>query len=260
MLHSIKIGTGNKHLIFVHGNSQSAESWLQIINDSALKEYTNLALDLPGHGQSYRSQSPAVDYSLKGLAKCVDEFLKPFETNPFVLIGLSLGTNVITELTGVHNNCKGVVLISADIMGKNLQVTDILKPNPNLAACFTEYPTEDALKLLIDDCVYLASDEQKTEIRKDFLATDPLFRSNMAACIGAQDYSDELLAIENRNIPIAVVFGDQEKLVFTDYLDKVLFKKWKNKTILIPNSGHCIQYDQPTALANIIAEFAKEVF
>jgi pimeloyl-ACP methyl ester carboxylesterase len=247
-------------LIFVHGNSQSAESWSQVSAQSVLQDYTLIAVDLPGHGKSFRSKEPLTDYSLKGLSKHLDDFIKNFESTPFMLVAFSLGANVVGELQNKFKNCKGIVLAGPSIIGKNLQVADVLQPNPNTTALFTENPCDAEIELLITDLVCNTTVEWKKKIKADIKITDPLFRSSVAASVGAQDYSDELLNIEKRNIPLAVVFGSREKLCFTDYLDKTDLKKWKDKTILIPDSGHCIQYDQPENLAAVIAEFAKEVF
>jgi len=258
MLNYIKTGTGSKHIIFIHGNSQSAESWIEVINSSALKNYTNIAIDLPGHGESFKSTDPINDYCYQGLTKHVEDFIINDQAESFIIVGLSLGTNIIGELKSEFKKCKGIMLISSCVVGKGLQVSDVLDiANPNLPTCFTANPSDEEIEALIADAADTKSREGKEKIKKDFITTDPLFRLTMAT---AKDDTNEIENIENRRIPIAVVFGENEKLCFKDYLDKIEFKKWKNKTITIADAGHCMQYDQPETLANLVSDFAKDCF
>jgi pimeloyl-ACP methyl ester carboxylesterase len=82
----------------------------------------------------------------------------------------------------------------------------------------------------------------------------------MAASIGTGDYSDELQKIQSTNLPVAVVFGAEDKLCFTDYIDKTPLTQWHSKSQLVPNSGHCVMLDQPDELVKILNEFASDCF
>jgi pimeloyl-ACP methyl ester carboxylesterase len=261
MLHHRVSGNGTSQIVFIHGNSQSHEYWKFVLQDTRLDaQYKLIALDLPGHGNSFRSSDPSKEYALKGLAKSVQEFLSHFEKEPYLLIGCSLGSNMIGEIATELKNCKGFLLTSPCAIGKGLTVPEIIQPNPNLAAAFTAHPTEEAIDQLVDDSAYGLAEELKQFCKTIYKKTDPEFRVSMAECIGRGEYSDELSNLENSLLPVAVVFGEHDKLCFTDYLDKVPFRKWRNKTVLIPDSGHSSMLDQPVALAGIIADFAADCF
>src|ERR1035437_822822 len=99
MLNHQTKGSSNKKIIFVHGNSQSLHYWDEIIRNHTLVEnYSLITMDLPGHGQSFRSKEPQKDYSLIGMAKYVKDFVSKFENEEYILIGNSLGTNLIGEI------------------------------------------------------------------------------------------------------------------------------------------------------------------
>ncbi|MHB8260212.1 MAG: alpha/beta fold hydrolase [Bacteroidia bacterium] len=251
-------GTGNKTIIFIHGNSSSLEIWNDVVNNNLLSEYTLISLDLPGHGKSFKSTEPEKDYSLKGMAVHVKALIKQLNLKDHTVVGNSLGCNIIGEATDGLQNCKGIMFTGSSAIGKNLTVADIMKPNPNAAALFTPEPTDEQIDLLIGDIAYSLTAQQKEFIKQDIKNTDPQVRVQIATAVGKQEYSDELTAIETTKLPVAVVFGEEDKLCMTDYLDKVPFPKWKNKSILIPNSGHFSQLDQPQALAVLIKEFAQE--
>jgi len=61
-------------------------------------------------------------------------------------------------------------------------------------------------------------------------------------------------------LPVAVVFGAEDKLGFTDYIDKTPLTQWHSKSQLVPNSGHCVMLDQPNELVKMVSEFADDCF
>ncbi|CAN5227929.1 alpha/beta hydrolase [soil metagenome] len=257
MLNYKSTGQGVKKIIFVHGNSQSAEYWDQILNQSVLSDqWTLIAVDLPGHGKSFRSSDPEKDYSMKGMANHLREFLAHFEQEEYVLVGNSFGTNLIGEIALELRNCKGIMLTAADIIGKGLSTAEIIQPNPNVLACFIAEPSQEQIDSLVSDAVWNLSEELMARMKIIFRHTDPAFRLQIADSIGRAEYSDEILNLENSKLPVCVLFGEKEKLIFPDYLDKINFKYWRNKTIIIKDSGHCSQLDQPIILAEHIREFA----
>lgn len=260
MLNHITTGSGKNHIIFIHGNSQSAECWQEITSQPLLANYTCVALDLPGCGKSFRSETPEQDYTIKGLSKHVKGFLQGFENNPYMIVGCSLGANLIGEIGDELINCKGVMLSSPSIIGFNLTVADILKPNPNLGAMFLEKPTDEQLNLLLNELGDNLTPNLKEDIKTVFNAVDPKFRTVMATSIGTGDYSDELQKLQNSNLPVAVIFGADDKLCFTDYIDKTPLTQWHHKSVLVPNSGHFTMLDQPNELIKILTEFADDCF
>jgi pimeloyl-ACP methyl ester carboxylesterase len=261
MINYITIGKGVKQLIFIHGNSQSCEGWGLVMNNNLLSDnYKLIAIDLPGHGKSTRSDEPKKDYSLFGMAKLVKDFISGFDKDEYILVGNSLGANIIGEIANELSNCKGIMITGSSAIGKNLTAADIIKPNPNIVACFMADPTDQQIEQVINEVGVNLTVFQKEDIRRNFKNTDPAFRTSMAEAIGTGSYADELSNMEKSGVQISVVFGEEDKLCFTDYLDKVPFKKWKNKTLLIPNSGHFSQLDQPELLVSIIKEFSDDCF
>lgn len=261
MLHHQTKGNSNKQIIFIHGNSQSSETWDLIINSTDLSaNYKLITVDLPGHGKSFRSKEPEKEYSVFGIANALKDFISEFNNEEYILVGNSLGANLIGEIAGELVNCKGIMLVGSSAVGKGLTLADILKPNPNLGAAFMAEPNNEQTNILIDDLGCNLTDVQKKEIKFLFKNTDGNVRVQLGIAITNGEYSDELKNIELSKIPTAVVFGEEEKLCVIDSLDKISFPKWKNKTHLITNSGHFPQIDQPNALTNIIQEFASDCF
>ena len=261
MLNYQTTGKASNQLIFIHGNSQNLSCWDALINNVSLSDqYSLITLDLPGHGNSFKSNDPQKDYSVKGMSLHVIDFLNAFNNQPYILIGNSLGTNIIGEIATTLINCKGIILTSSTALDHDSQITDLVWPNPNVAAFYMEHPTEDQLDRLIEDLAERLTADQQEYLKKTFLQTDPECRVQIGISAAEKKVANELQNIEKSGIPIGVVYGENDKFCKTDFLDKRPFKKWKNKTILLPGSGHCSQIDQPVLLANIIEAFAKDCF
>lgn len=203
MINHHRVGSSDKKIIFVHGNSQSLHCWDNIIgNQTLIENYSLITIDLPGHGQSFRSKDPEKDYSLFGIAKHLKNFLADFEDDEYVLVGNSLGVNLIGEIAKELINCKGIMTIGSTAMGKNLKPSDIIKPNPNVGALFIAEPSDEQINLFVEEVAYLLSDEKKKEVKIAFNNTDGNFRARMAVSIFNEEFSDELLNMELSKIPI----------------------------------------------------------
>jgi pimeloyl-ACP methyl ester carboxylesterase len=254
--------TGNspKQIIFIHGNSSSLEVWNDVVSNPLFADYKLITIDLPGHGQSFRSLEPEKDYTLMGMANHLKAFIEDLNLNEYIIIGHSLGSNIVGEATDAFDGCKGFLLMGASIIGNGLSVGDIFKPNPNVGAYFMSEPNNEQLDVLVEDVAYNITPSQREFIKADFKNTDPQVRVQMAAAVAKNEYTDEIKNIEQTQRPVAVVFGAEDKLCNIAYLDKVPLDKWENKTFLIPKSGHFSQLDQPKVLAQIISEFAKNCF
>jgi pimeloyl-ACP methyl ester carboxylesterase len=252
--------SSSEQIIFIHGNSQSAKCWEDVFLQQTLQNYTLIAMDLPGHGDSFRSTNADADYSLKGLAKYALDFIKQFESRPYIIVANSLGANIVGEMILQLRNCKGAMLTGSSALGFGLGASEIIMPNPNVGICFAEEFTGEQLNLLIEDCAVNLPEDKKEKIRVLFRKTDPSVRSSLAKCVANQDFSDEIKNMANSKLPLVWVYGEEEKVCFTNALDKLKIPKWKNKSLLIKNSGHFSQLDQPQKLAELITEFAKESF
>ncbi|MDB5111961.1 MAG: alpha/beta hydrolase fold protein [Mucilaginibacter sp.] len=260
MIYSKTKGNSNKYILFFHGNSQSHETWDAVINEELLDDFTLLTVDLPGHGKSFHSIRPEIDYTLKGMSVQIKELILSYQEFEYIIVANSIATNFIAEIAPGLLNCKGLFLTGACIIGGSFTTADVFQLNPNLAAAFAAYPADEELNLLLDDMAYQISDELKQKCKNTFLNTDPLFRTTLNESITAEDWSDEIENLENMDIPIAIVYGKNEKINHFHYLNRSNIKKWENETLLIPDAGHCIQLDQPKLLAAMINDFAQYCF
>jgi pimeloyl-ACP methyl ester carboxylesterase len=71
MLNAQITGKSSQKIVFIHGNSSSSNYWKSALDSSLKENYTCVAIDLPGHGASFRSKEPLNDYTMQGLANYV---------------------------------------------------------------------------------------------------------------------------------------------------------------------------------------------
>jgi surfactin synthase thioesterase subunit len=175
-----KNSTAAKTIFFLHGNSGSSATWKKQINDPLFSEYRRVAIDLPGHGDSLKSDHPEEDYSPIGTAKILAETISLLSNNtPYLLIGISYGTNLIAEVINFNLNPAGIVLMGLCCLGENFGMDKVFKqmdaPNifsynemdrktvEHFIASFVEVNEDE--KSLVDD--YFKTDEQfKPELMK----------------------------------------------------------------------------------------------
>lgn len=99
-------------VIFVHGNSSSARTWLPVLADGFGQQFRCLALDLPGHGQS-EPASDRSDYSLPGHAAVLVGFAQALGAANAVIVGWSMGGQIAMEAAPMLPEASGFVLFGA---------------------------------------------------------------------------------------------------------------------------------------------------
>lgn len=260
MLNYRKTGHSESAIIFVHGNSQSLHTWDSVVIQNVLQKYTLISVDLPGHGLSFRSNNPDADYTTKGLAEHLNAFLAQIREKEFILVGTSLGTSIIGEIKAFPHNCKGIFLCGAMLTSQNITVKDMIQPGVSVAAAFKATPTDEEIDFLIDHFIYNDNQPIKDHYKMVFKKTDPRFREALGKSVRMPNATDKIANIITAKLPTAVAFGSQERLIQTDYLEQSGLTKWRNKIFKIAGAGHCIELDQPAALASLIDTFAFDCF
>lgn len=97
-------------IMLIHGNSCSKEFMIKQL-DGLGAQYKMIALDLPGHGESDNALHPAENYTLAGYANVVAEVIQKLELEPVILVGWSLGGDVVLEVMATSPELlKGAVI------------------------------------------------------------------------------------------------------------------------------------------------------
>jgi len=258
MLYSKRSGEG-KTIVFIHGSSQSMVAWDRLVMEPVLALYSLLRVDLPGHGQSFWSEDPQRDYSLKGMAVHLEGFLGAIEED-FVVVTNSLAGNLVAEIIFRLKKCKGLFLTGPSVIGHQFSVSEIAQPNPYFGVTFSADPEKEELEGLAGTLVADPSVSLKLKVIEMFRNTDPKVRLQLGVSIGSGDWGEEVDNLEKLSYPVAVVYGALEQVIFPDYLEGTKIDMWRDKVIKIPGAGHCCHLDKPAVLATLIHEYASTQF
>lgn len=250
-------GTGKRNIVFVHGASMSGETWLPQLEDPALKQsYRMFAIDLPGHGSSQRLDHPNA-YGLKELANILMKTIESLQLDQFILTSLSFGTNLAGEIKPPPSNCLGIILAGPCIINHQLDLSEILTLGPMGHVITTENPSDGDLREYMGYAT--TSEDVARTCYHSYRNTDPAFRKGIANIMTNGEWTDELTNIKEWNVPVCVVFGKEETLVNTHYLDNY-DPLWNGKVVMIENAGHVINEENPDAFNRLLDNFASAVY
>lgn len=247
-------------LFFIHGNSVSSRSWQGQLNSVLLKDYHMIAIDLPAHGDSAVAINPAKDYSLPGLGLIVaNAIITLAGLKDYILVGLSLGTNILAEALAFGLQPKGLVIAGSCLIGRGLMPETFIYPGTNVDVVFTEQASENRVKVYAKEVMINSGEQAKTIFLEDYYRVRPPFRSCLADSLQHQRFSDQLQLIKSVNQPALIVFGQDEQIINPDYLDDVPLCTWRDTIFKIPGASHLVHLDQPDAFNELLAAYANEM-
>ena len=134
----IKAGSGPA-LLLIHGIGDNADSWADVIPELA-KDYTVIAPDLLGHGQS---DKPRADYSIGAYANAMRDLLSVLDVDRVTVMGHSLGGGVAMQFAYQYpERCERLVLVGTG--GVSHEVNPVLRfvaaPNADLVLPLLSVP------------------------------------------------------------------------------------------------------------------------
>lgn len=136
----------------------------------------------------------------------------------------------------------------------------MIQAGTSVTAAFKADPSEEEIDYLIAHFLHQADAQVKQHYKADFKATDPNLRAFLGQSLGRPPVIDKVANMIGAEIPVAIVYGAQERLVQYDYLKKTVLPFWHNQIFRIDNAGHCVELDQPVALSGLLQAFAHDCF
>ncbi len=248
-------------IIFIHGNSGSSWLWEKQFNDSLFSEYRLIAFDLPAHGQSSASNDPEMDYSVTGLSKIMAGAVRKLVPNsPFILVGFSLGTNIVVEMLDFSITPLGMVLSGPDLIGGKYALQDAIIPDVDTTLLFKDNTPVETVKRYTG-LATSSKDQSDTDlIIADYNSVKTPFRSTLLKTAIAGTYGDEISILNKSTISTLFVYGEDEKLLNTDYLKGADLPIWGNNIFKIPDAGHFVNMDQPRAFNDLLFKYSDQIF
>lgn len=246
-------------IFFFHGNSNSAELWQFQLNNLLWKDYKMIAFDLPGHGKSDSPPSNE-DFNVlwmgKVFAQCVNQLA---ENRPYILCGLSLGGNIISEMFPFGINPQGIILISSNLVGEHVTPYDIISHPLVHEVLFTANPKLEDIKKYFEMTLASSNPTLQENLLLDYLVTNSEFRPSFTQSIIDGHYSDEVALIKEFKSPVLHIYGKKDKVGIIRLMQEPKFKLWKNKIFVIEDASHIVVWDQPEQINALITLFVEDI-
>lgn len=253
-----KNATKSKTIFFLHGNSGSALSWSKQLNDPQLSDYRMVAFDLPAHGNSdtFKNEDK---YDLLFIAELMAEALQAcLQNEEYILVGFSLGTNIVAEMLRHNIYPKGIVLISPCIIGESIPLDAIGLPGFNPDVLFSDECSEEALEAYVCLASMSTRGSDISIIKEDYQKVKAPFRSMLLKSVMQGKINDEIEMLNSyASGPLLIIFGQDEKIVKPNYLDKANLPVWNSMIYKISHASHFVHVDQPEATNHLLANYCR---
>lgn len=246
-----------KTLVFIHGNSMSKELFVNQLNSPIFKDYRLIAIDLPGFGESSRSEQPSKEYNVPFYAEFIHHFIAALHLEKFYLIGHSLGGHIAIEYAGrFKDGLNGIIAVGTPPLGLPPDIPSAFLPNPVSNFMFQA-------KLEQEEAIQLTKEMAPESFQKEVLATiqsaDPLAREEIGKSIAEQNYLDEITVLKNTKVPYALFIGGKDTFCNRDYFKKYTFEnQWRGEVNVLENGSHNPFLNHSEEINTLIVEFLSE--
>ena len=249
-----------KTIVLIHGLRGTHHGLKAVANQLALAGFKTITPDLPGSG----TRAPLDNNTLDGYIEWLHLYIQALglKQKP-VIVGHSMGSIIVSHYLEKYPDDveRKVVLMSPIFRDKPAQITnntlyDLLDGAMRL---LPEKPRDHFLRskavsfavsryLTIDRSQQKAIDELHYKYSGHFASADSL--------IADAKISMRQQTIVPKNKEVLMIIGEKDRLV-TDTCVKRIAKETHSHLVQIYHTGHLINYEQPTQVADSIIEFLK---
>lgn len=252
-------GGSGSPILLVHGNSSSGLTFRNQLHSPLGERHRLVAVDLPGHGGSDRARAPRSQYSLPGYANVIVDLCERLDLTDAVIVGWSLGGHIALEASIRLRTAAGYMIFGTPPLGFPPDMERAFQPNPAMAAGFTADLGDEAIEAYVGSFFRPGAPPPPAQFTTDVRRTDPLARAFLAEGIRPGGYEDELNAVANLRLPIAILHGEGEQLVNGDYLKSLTAPTlWCGSVQFIADAGHAPHWEQPQRFNVLLEAFTLE--
>lgn len=251
-------GTGPT-VFFIHGNSSCKEVFGYQFEALRRADFSVLAFDLPGHGQSGDAVCPEQTYSFPGYARVAHMLLDKLHFFHVCVVGWSLGGHIGLELLGSCPKVEALLITGTPPVKPGPKaLADAFLPSPTMElAGKREYSEDDVLRY----ATAMLGEAKNPYLLQTVRRTHGDARSWMArnglAGIGID--GRELVEAESR--PLAVIHGANDPFIDLSYLKTIRYRNlWRHEVQVMEDAGHAPFLARPDAFNALLLEFLAEVF
>ena len=245
-------GFGDSVVLLLHGFGGDLDNWMFNL-DSLAEKHRVLALDLPGHGQSVKTN---VDPSLSGMATFVSKFLDVLSVSSVNVVGHSMGGAIAMQLASDSpETVRSLGLICSAGLGPDI--------NSDYLRGFVEAQSQQELKLVLQQ---LFADESLVNLQlvNDLLnykridGVEATLNALSETLISAGEHTFLTDNIVASGIPVLVIWGKQDRIIPVSHAQNYSAAGGSCVEVeIFDSAGHMVQmekaHDVNRSLLNFLA-------
>ena len=250
-----KINGSGPALILLHGFLESKAIW-DDFTETLQKDFTTIAIDLPGHGES---ELIAKTHTMQHLAGAVKEVMLAENIELAVITGHSMGGYAALQLA-VDNEkfVKGLVLFHSNANAD----TEETRVNRQRTINIVKQNRGGFISQFIPDLfdpkhvAKYSSDIQKLQNQASMMSSESI----IAALSGMRDRPDHLQFLLLTDIPVLFIVGKQDSRMPYNQLMAQAVIPSQSEVLLLEDVGHMGFIEAPEKTLDALKHFALRCF
>ena len=257
MKHHIIKGKDRGTIVFIHGNSSSADVFNNTMLSNSITQ-TRIAVDLPGHGNNLNNYTHTNDFSIASYCNKLIAFIAQIDDD-ILLVGNSLGGHLAIEIVNDLPRLKGLIIFGTPPLKKPINFEEAFLPVPALQTFVTENPTEIEIEEAANVAVF--KKENAFKVIEDFKKSNPKVRKAIGIDLSEGNFSDQFQLFTNFKVPKFIIAGQQDPSVNLEYLKAVKEEcKGTCELTIVTECGHYPSLEKPEEFADILKDIILKVF
>jgi len=246
MLHYETSGTGNEHLVLLHGFMEDNTIWTEM-EETLSDDFTLIKIDLPGHG---KSQIYGEVHTLDFMAEKVQEVTQSLKLRDFHLLGHSMGGyTALAFAEKYETDLKSLTLFFSTFFADNEEKKATRKKSISLIQKNYESFVNTAIPNLFSENEKDILEGKIALAKKIALKTAPA--GVAAAQLGMAERPDRTSVLENFEGKIVIISGKHDKAVDVAKTTESILDKTNIKSYLL-DCGHNGHWEKPSICAEIL--------
>lgn len=243
-------------LLLLHGTGAATHSWEKLVPILA-KQYTIVAIDLPGHG--FTATPHGQGLSLPGMALLIASLIKTLEISPFAIIGHSAGAAIGAELilSDKFTACRLIALNGAfkpfDGLAAHIfpVVAKLFALNPiTIFALANGGGDVGRVTKLLDGTGSLL-DARSIELYARLFGT-PGHVAGVMSMMARWELGKLVERLPMLNVPVTLIVGSNDQTIPPEVSEEVSRIIPNAKLVMIKGLGHLAHEEDPEAVAQAI--------
>jgi pimeloyl-ACP methyl ester carboxylesterase len=253
-------------IVMFHGYADSADTWRQMLDLLAREGQRAIAVDLPGFGTADPLRAEPVLPQLDGFAIAAARYVSGAGRQPVVAVGNSLGGCVALRMAQLHPaKLAGIVPVAPAGLEMTRLVT-LVERDPVLRSLLAlPAPVPSAvLRAAVARLYRQLAFAVPGAIEPAVISSFTWHHRERATVARVLDTAHRLFPelrdafeLERISVPMLLVWGDRDKLVFHRGAQKILDAVTGVRFELLEGVGHCPQVEAPERLTQLVLEFSR---